>query len=189
MSKKRQAQLLQGVDVQMTLTEDYSALVKMVKAAKTANQRHIRFGWLTKAKYPNDERHKNLYVAQVAFWQEYGTHKIPARPYFRQLVNKVKRQFSQDIREFFIKVTQGVCDDAKLKYLANEIEYSFHSNVSRQHNAPLRRYTIEAKGNDSQWDETGRLLNSFKSQLFFKNIDNVKQRDVKLEDFLKYWKR
>ena len=75
------------INVDFKVVEDMSGLKRVLKSVNAAHQRQIRFGWIDKKKYPSTHRSRGLYVAQVAFWQEYGTSKFAARPYFRQLIN------------------------------------------------------------------------------------------------------
>lgn len=56
---------------------------------------HARVGFLADAVYPANEETdgKVLHVAQVAFWNHYGTNpkkgpKIPARPFFTTMIEK-----------------------------------------------------------------------------------------------------
>ena len=45
----------------------------------------LRVGFLESATYPTEEV---LQVAQVAFWNEFGTATAPARPFFRTMIDK-----------------------------------------------------------------------------------------------------
>jgi hypothetical protein len=46
----------------------------------------VRVGFLEGRTYPAGKKGKTLNVAQVAFWNEFGTKKAPARPFFRNTV-------------------------------------------------------------------------------------------------------
>lgn len=47
----------------------------------------LSVGFLSDADYPDTEGKKGgLKVAQNAFWQEFGTSRIPARPFFRNMI-------------------------------------------------------------------------------------------------------
>ena len=187
MSSARIKQLDQGVDVDLQITEDLTGFKNLIKACKKAHKRQIRFGWLEKKRYPAAKNKPSLYVAQVAFWQEFGTSRFVARPYFRQLINQVKYRFNDDIRWFLKGVTEGIVDDQQLLNLANEIDYTYHATVSRQQYKKLSPITIRIKGHDFQLDNTGVMLNSFKAKVFYQNIDNVKQYDVKIDDYKSFW--
>lgn len=48
---------------------------------KLTKEKVLRVGFLETAKYPDGTN-----VAQVAFWNEYGTKSAPARPFFRTMI-------------------------------------------------------------------------------------------------------
>lgn len=47
---------------------------------------HVAVGFLESATYPSKGTGTGLAVAQVAFWNEYGTIHAPARPFFRTMI-------------------------------------------------------------------------------------------------------
>jgi hypothetical protein len=48
----------------------------------------VRIGFLEKSTYPATPSGPMLHVAQVAFWNEFGTSRAPARPYFRGMIRR-----------------------------------------------------------------------------------------------------
>lgn len=60
---------------------DLSAIKNLQEALVQANSENLQVGWLSSAKY-ND----GLPVAQVAYWQEFGTKTAPPRPFFRPAI-------------------------------------------------------------------------------------------------------
>ena len=46
----------------------------------------VRVGFLESERYPASAQQASLHVAQVAFWNEFGTITAPARPFFRQTI-------------------------------------------------------------------------------------------------------
>jgi hypothetical protein len=66
------------------------------KAGKSAV---VKVGFQDKATYPQESGKINnpVYVAQVAFWNEYGTSRIPPRPFFRQMVAKRSPKWGANI--------------------------------------------------------------------------------------------
>jgi hypothetical protein len=51
----------------------------------------VRAGFLENATYPPESESAAqgvLHVAQVAFWNEFGTSRAPARPFFRQMIGR-----------------------------------------------------------------------------------------------------
>lgn len=55
-------------------------------AARLGTGGSVRVGFLEGRTYPAGKKGKTLNVAQVAFWNEFGTKKTPARPFFRNTV-------------------------------------------------------------------------------------------------------
>jgi hypothetical protein len=64
-----------------SVTVDLSAIKKLQEALKDANNEKLQVGWFSSANYTD-----SLPVAQVAFWQEFGTKTAPPRPFFRPAV-------------------------------------------------------------------------------------------------------
>lgn len=46
----------------------------------------VSVGFLENATYPKAEGKQTLHVAQVAFWNNFGTSRAPARPFFSNMV-------------------------------------------------------------------------------------------------------
>lgn len=55
-------------------------------AARAGGASAVRVGFLENATYPAKPKQASLHVAQVAFWNEFGTTRAPARPFFRQTI-------------------------------------------------------------------------------------------------------
>lgn len=48
----------------------------------------VRVGFLENSTYPAEEGRPARHVAQVAFWNEFGTSRAPARPFFRGFIGR-----------------------------------------------------------------------------------------------------
>lgn len=57
-------------------------------AAKVTYGASVRVGFLENATYPTEPGKPTLHVAQVAFWDEFGTARAPSRPFFRTTIAK-----------------------------------------------------------------------------------------------------
>ena len=130
-SKKVLRQQSQGVFVNLDIDFDDSYLKNIRKACKKGNVRHIRFGWIDKKKYPSGHKNEGTYIASVAYWQEFGTmgengEHIHPRPYFRQLVNKVKFSYNEEIKKYFQSLCTGLVDNLTLISLATEIKKDYN---------------------------------------------------------------
>ena len=74
-----------------------AALEKLSGKAKV-----VRVGFLEEATYPNADG-ESLPVAQVAYWNEYGTEDIPPRPFFRKTVKENKDKWVNAIKTLVAK--------------------------------------------------------------------------------------
>ena len=63
-----------------------AALARIV--AKVENGSTVKVGFLDTASYPGGVGKQSLKVAQVAFWNEFGTRRTPARPFFRSTIQR-----------------------------------------------------------------------------------------------------
>jgi hypothetical protein len=72
------------VDVTITGGTKLAAHLKELATKMQAGE--VRVGFLERATYPAESATAALHVAQVAFWQEFGTSRAPARPFFRNTV-------------------------------------------------------------------------------------------------------
>lgn len=155
---------------------DFSALIRLEKAVKQLNSRHIRWGWLKDIKHPTkDGKRSGISVAQIANWQEYGTDKIPARPYFRQAINKSRYSYNSDIADIFKSSLNGLVDHIKLNALADNLVKDYHESVVKQNYKKLAEYTVSIKGHTYQMDHTGLMLTSFEAKVYKQSIDAVKE--------------
>lgn len=83
-------------------------LKKIQKAVKKSKQ--LKVGFFADATYPDGE-----HVAQVAFWNEYGTKNIPPRPFFRTTINKFKDSWGNDVLSYL-----------QTKGHKNDFDYAFN---------------------------------------------------------------
>lgn len=178
-SKKVLRQQAQGVFVNLDIDFDDSYLKNIKRACKKGNVRHIRFGWIDEKKYPSGHKNEGTYIASVAYWQEFGTmgengEHIHPRPYFRQLVNKVKFGYNEEIKKYFQSLCTGLVANSTLISLATEITKDYNEVVLSQSNKKLSPITIRIKGHTYQLDDTGVMLTSFKAEVFQQSFENIK---------------
>ena len=117
-------------------------------AQKLSAGKTLRVGFLETAKYPNGTN-----VAQVAFWNEYGTQDIPPRPFFRTLIAEKSSSWGRNLG---VALTETNNDTTKalLKVGAHINDQLTNSirNFSSPGNAPS---TIAKKGFDKPLLDTG----------------------------------
>ena len=160
----------------LKLDEDWSGLRRMEKSLRELQHRHIRWGWLSNINHPTKDGKRGEYsVAQIANFQEYGTDKIPARPYFRQALILNRHKYNtKDIAEIYRSALTGLVDHVKLNALAEELVKDYHESVLRQNFKKLSEYTIELKGHSYQMDDTGLMLTSFEAKVYKQKQDAIR---------------
>lgn len=158
------------------LDVDTTKLKALQKDIRQLNKRHIRYGWLKNKLHPI----ARVPIAQVANWQEFGlpatenNSAIPARPYFRQAVNKVRYGYYDDIKYIFIATLEGRDIDSHLNFLAENLRTAYGNSIASQNYKPLAPYTVKLKGHKYQMFDSGVMINSFESKVFKQGIDSIK---------------
>ena len=103
--------MLKGGDKLITKLND------LAKETKT-----LKVGFFKNSTYPD-----GTYVAQNAFWQEYGTPKIPPRPFFRTAIAQNKGKWSKGFENVLVKNNydydvhdiSGKCTNFTIKFAMN----------------------------------------------------------------------
>ncbi|AOA58326.1 hypothetical protein [Acinetobacter larvae] len=125
-----------------------AALAKYAKPSVS-----MRVGVLEEATYPD-----GLPVAQVAFWNEYGTKRAPPRPFFRTLVHAQKDNWIKSIGN----LVQQTGDPRRSMLLVGEqIKGQLVESVLSWSDPPNAPYTIAKKGFDAPLRDSGQLSRSF----------------------------
>lgn len=123
---------------------------------------HVRVGFLENATYPGSSKNQagklvkhvsGLKVAQVAFWNEYGTTKAPPRPFFRNMIAKESPKWGDQIGKI-LKATGGDSKKA-LALMGENIKGQLVKSIVDFTSPPLAAYTIEKKGFDKPLIDTG----------------------------------
>lgn len=94
---------------------------RLAELAKQAATAKVRVGIIEQANYDGSDGES---VAQVAFWNEYGTATIPPRPFFRNTIAEHKDEWPQqaaemleanggDVRQSLSDLGQIAVDDIK----------------------------------------------------------------------------
>lgn len=83
----------------------------------------LRVGFLETAKYPTGES-----VAQVAFWNEYGTSRgSPPRPFFRSMIEKNKAKWGAVLGHFL--KTSGYDAERAMNATAEIMEQQLYTSI------------------------------------------------------------
>lgn len=130
----------------------------------------VEIGFFENAKYPampaepakgnpNIMRpaRKEEYVAQVAFWNEYGTKTAPARPFFRTAISKNVDKW----RKGFRKQIQKTKDLRKALALVGEVgKADIQDSIVKWSTPPNSHRTILYKGFDKPLEDSKQMLHS-----------------------------
>ena len=113
----------------------------------------VRVGFLEGATYPDGTP-----VAQVAFWNEYGTASSPPRPFFRNMVQVKSKTWGDGVATALknndndVDKAFGLAGEGIKGQLVESInEFSSPSNAQK---------TIDKKGFDKALIDTGHMRNS-----------------------------
>lgn len=101
-------------------------------------------------------------VAQVAFWQEFGTAKIPMRPFIRNAIAKNTQKWGDSVKTALI----GTNDSEKaLKMLGEIMRGDIVLSLTNLNTPPNAPSTIKQKGSSNPLIDTGLLRNSISWEL------------------------
>ena len=170
------------MEFDITTTLDLNGLRKLEKACKGINKRHIKFGWIDGKKYPMSGGNGGIPIAQVAAWQEFGrggnanTPSIPSRPYFRQAINMAKTSYKGQITNIYLNVLYGINTATSLEKLSGELVKDYSESVLMQNYMKLAPMTVALKGHSYQMDDTGIMIQNFKSKVYRTSLDSVKNK-------------
>lgn len=136
--------------------KDLEKELKSVKGAKA--------GFYEGKKYPN-----GLEVAQNALIQEYGTDKIPARPFMRRTINKNQEKWKKYLEEHFdFELDNNTTLEQVMKQIgaimAGDMKKSIDSNIP----PPNSPETIKRKKSSHTLMDTGLLRQSIHSKVIKK---------------------
>ncbi len=103
-------------------------------------------------------------VAEVAFWNEFGTRKAPARPFIRSTVDKKRKEFNKYAKELFIEISyKSIKVDKALDKLGVRIREEIRNTIKNLWTPPNAPSTIARKGGvlsatSKPLIDTGKLL-------------------------------
>lgn len=116
----------------------------------------LRVGFIDSATYPDGQN-----VASVAFWNEYGTERVPPRPFMRTTVAQ-KKQAWIDLVVQLVPIHGGRLSLLKLgERIQGDLVFSI-LNFTDPPNAP---YTIKKKGFNKPLVDTAQMSRSVSYEL------------------------
>ncbi len=138
-----------------------AALEKLSGKAKV-----VRVGFLEEATYPNVDG-EPLPVAQVAYWNEYGTtgeidvegggffHHIPPRPFFRKTIAEHSSEWGKQAAQLLKSNNYDV--DITLNKLGEHIKGQITEAILTYEDPPNAPSTIKKKGFNAPLRDTGTM--------------------------------
>jgi len=132
--------------------ENYLARLSTKFKGKTTT---LSVGFLAGSTYPDGTS-----VPLVAAVQEFGspTNNIPARPYFRGMVNKRSGEWPGQMANL-LKITNNDVDRT-MKLMGELIVGELKESINEFNGVPLAPATIARKGSEKQLIDTAHMLNS-----------------------------
>mgnify|MGYP004620081547 CR=1 FL=1 len=125
--------------------------------SRVFTNKKLKVGIFESAKYDDGTP-----VAQVAFWQEFGTSKIPMRPFFRNAIAKNTRKWGDSVKTALI----GTNDSEKaLKMLGEIMRGDIVLSLTNLNTPPNAPSTIKQKGSSNPLIDTGLLRSSISWEL------------------------
>lgn len=113
----------------------------------------VKVGFLEGATYPGTDESAGLPVATVAFWNEFGTVKAPARPFFRNAIAKNSPEWGSQLgaalkaSNFNAKTAMGIMGEV--------IKGQVVQSILDTNSPPLAPSTVKRKGFDKPLVDTG----------------------------------
>lgn len=110
----------------------------------------VRVGWFSDLFYED-----GVSVAQVAYWNEYGTYNIPARPFMRPMLHQNQNAILENLR---FKYEQAIKDNRNtmkvLNLVGEDVVARIQSQILATVNPPNAEITL--KGGWMKNKKTGR---------------------------------
>ncbi|EDK9115146.1 hypothetical protein GHK77_08705 [Campylobacter jejuni] len=142
---KSEIQGLNDFDLQKEIDKKLNNLI-------SSSNKRLEVGFFETAKYENGE-----HVANVAKIQEYGTLKIPARPFFRNAIAKNGAKWLTFMKNQF---TSNQNLDLSLNQAGELARGDIVMSIMRTNTPPNSDATIKAKGSSKPLIDTGFMRNS-----------------------------
>lgn len=119
----------------------------------------VDVGFLEGATYPAGKgENAGLPVAQVAFWNEFGTKRAPPRPFFRAAIAQHSAEWGTELGKA-VKQTDYNARNA-MSIMGLVIGDQIVASIVATNSPPLAQSTIDRKGFDKPLIDTGVMQRS-----------------------------
>lgn len=146
--------------------EGGSALARHLKEIENRIGRgaHVRVGFLESATYPaSAEGAKALPVAQVAFWNQYGTVRSPARPFFTDMIEKRSPRWGVSLGNILRKNNYDA--ERSLALMGEGIKGQLVQSIRDWNTPPNAPRTVAIKGFNKPLVHTALMMRSVDYQV------------------------
>ena len=128
---------------------------RLAELAAQATTAKVRVGIIEQANYDGSDGES---VAQVAFWNEYGTATIPPRPFFRNTIAEHKDEWPKQAAEM-LEANGGDVRQA-LADMGEVVKGQIKMTIQDFREPPNAAATVKKKGFDKPLIDTGTLWRS-----------------------------
>lgn len=122
----------------------------------------VRVGVIKSQTYPVTEDGGGENVAQVAYWNEYGTSRIPARPFFRNTIAEKQDEWAEKAAEM-LKQNGNV--QQTLALIGEDVKGDIVETIRDFNDPPNAESTISNKGFDKPLIDTDALWKAIQSEV------------------------
>lgn len=144
-----------------------------------ANARSVSVGFLADARYPHAYRQRvdhrispnrsTTSIAQVAFWNEYGTHKrvqtaagerivhVPPRPFFRTMIAEKSPEWGDSMA--YLARAHDYNAERILDNMGQGIRAQLQDSIRQWQDPPNAPFTVSVKGFNKPLIDEGHMLN------------------------------
>nr|DAH26282.1 MAG TPA: virion morphogenesis protein [Caudoviricetes sp.] len=117
---------------------------------KSLEEYSAQAGWFESARYDN-----GVPVAQVAIYNEYGTSRIPPRPFMRPTVESQKQEWARATGKVVSQVLRGkMSAEQGMTLVAQKAAGDIRQTISRVDSPPLSPITLLLR----QWRKEGKEI-------------------------------
>lgn len=159
-----------GADVPESVSLKFKGGAKMdrtlkIMNSKLGNARAVNVGFLADATYPEtyhtrlehrpSEKRGTRYVAQAAFWLEFGTKKQAPRPAMRTAIEEGSPRWGETLA--YLAKVYNYDAQRMMASMGEGIKGQITDSIANWTTPPNRPFTVQVKGFDKPWDDEGIL--------------------------------
>jgi len=153
----------------MTVKDVDKGWKKILKNLKTENGSYAKVGIQSDAGKNEEDEDSTAYIYEYAAANEFGTKKIPSRPFIRKTFDENKNKIDVKVLSLQSDIYKGKVDFKKgLGQLGQWYEGVIKESIKNTNWEPNAPSTIEKKGSSKPLIDTGTMRNSIRSVEVFK---------------------